>query len=89
MRGAQTGANMNVTSVTQVIFEHEGVFIHPSSDEDGIEQDLLISGTLRIVDKVNKMSKITFFCLLFALHQSHISDRSSTFIINSSADCVE
>lgn len=37
----------------QVIFEHEGVFIHPASDEDGIEQDLLISGSLRIVDKVN------------------------------------
>lgn len=37
----------------QVIFEHEGVFIHPSSDEDGIEQDLLVSGSLRIVDKVS------------------------------------
>lgn len=37
----------------QVIFEHEGVFIHPGSDEDGIEQDLLTSGSLRIVDKVN------------------------------------
>lgn len=36
----------------QVIFEHEGVFIHPGSDEDGIEQDLIISGSLRIVDKV-------------------------------------
>lgn len=36
----------------QVVFEHEGVFIHPGSDEDGIEQDLLISGSLRIVDKV-------------------------------------
>lgn len=35
----------------KVIFEHEGVFIQPSSDEDGIEQDLLIPGSLRIVDK--------------------------------------
>lgn len=39
-------------SVSQVIFEHEGVFIHPSSEEDGLEPDLLVSGTLRIVDKV-------------------------------------
>ncbi|KAK2842860.1 hypothetical protein Q5P01_013060 [Channa striata] len=38
-------------SVYKVIFEHEGVFIHPSSDEEGIEQDLLISGSLRILDK--------------------------------------
>lgn len=37
----------------QVIIEHEGVFIHPGSDGDGLEQDLLISGSLRIVDKVN------------------------------------
>lgn len=34
-----------------MIFEHEGVFIHPSSEEDGLETDLLVSGTLRIVDK--------------------------------------
>ncbi|XP_039989017.1 TBC1 domain family member 15 isoform X2 [Xiphias gladius] len=38
-------------TLQSVIYEHEGVFIHPSSDEDGIEQDLLISGSLRIVDK--------------------------------------
>lgn len=37
----------------QVIFEHEGVFIHPGSDEDGIDQDLMISGSLRIVEKVS------------------------------------
>uniref|UniRef100_A0A3B3Z830 TBC1 domain family member 15 n=1 Tax=Periophthalmus magnuspinnatus TaxID=409849 RepID=A0A3B3Z830_9GOBI len=37
--------------VFQVIFEHEGVFIHPSSDDDGIDPDLLISGSLRLVDK--------------------------------------
>ncbi|XP_039989019.1 TBC1 domain family member 15 isoform X4 [Xiphias gladius] len=42
---------MAAESVQKVIYEHEGVFIHPSSDEDGIEQDLLISGSLRIVDK--------------------------------------
>ncbi|XP_074489394.1 TBC1 domain family member 15 isoform X2 [Sebastes fasciatus] len=42
---------MATESPLKVIFEHEGVFIHPSSDEDGLEQDLLISGSLRIVDK--------------------------------------
>ncbi|XP_029009431.1 TBC1 domain family member 15 [Betta splendens] len=42
---------MAADSVYKVIFEHEGVFIHPSSDEDGIEQDLLVSGSLRIIDK--------------------------------------
>uniref|UniRef100_A0A3B4YZB4 Uncharacterized protein n=1 Tax=Stegastes partitus TaxID=144197 RepID=A0A3B4YZB4_9TELE len=34
-----------------VIFEHDGVFIHPSGDEDGLDQDLLVSGCLRILDK--------------------------------------
>lgn len=38
-------------TLLQVIFEHEGVFIHPNSDEDGLDQDLLISGALRLVDK--------------------------------------
>ncbi|KAI3370562.1 hypothetical protein L3Q82_007072 [Scortum barcoo] len=38
-----------------VVFEHEGVFIHPSSDDDGCDQDLLISGSLRIVDKDAEM----------------------------------
>uniref|UniRef100_A0A671YDI2 TBC1 domain family, member 15 n=1 Tax=Sparus aurata TaxID=8175 RepID=A0A671YDI2_SPAAU len=42
----------NILSVTQVLFEHEGVFIHPGSEDEGSEQDLLISGSLRIVDKV-------------------------------------
>ncbi|XP_041795199.1 TBC1 domain family member 15 isoform X1 [Chelmon rostratus] len=42
---------MAADSLVKVIFEQDGVFIHPSSDEDGIEQDLLISGSLRIVDK--------------------------------------
>lgn len=52
--------NCCVMSVSQVIFEHEGVFIHPSSDEDGVEQDLLISGTLRIVDKVTALSHVSW-----------------------------
>ncbi|XP_049929039.1 TBC1 domain family member 15 isoform X1 [Epinephelus moara] len=42
---------MAADSAPKVLFELEGVFIHPSSDEDGIEQDLLVSGSLRIVDK--------------------------------------
>ncbi|XP_059191716.1 TBC1 domain family member 15 isoform X2 [Centropristis striata] len=42
---------MAADCVSKVIFEHEGVFIHPGSDEDGIEQDILISGSLRIVEK--------------------------------------
>uniref|UniRef100_A0A6Q2WW72 TBC1 domain family member 15 n=1 Tax=Esox lucius TaxID=8010 RepID=A0A6Q2WW72_ESOLU len=33
-----------------VLFEHEGVFIH-SNSEDSEEQDLLVSGFLRIIDK--------------------------------------
>ncbi|CDQ60646.1 unnamed protein product [Oncorhynchus mykiss] len=33
----------------QVLFEHEGVFIH--SNEDGEEPDLLVSGFLRLIDK--------------------------------------
>lgn len=41
---------MAAEPVQKVLFEHDGVFIHPRSDEDAIEQDLL-SGSLRIVDK--------------------------------------
>ncbi|XP_029991418.1 TBC1 domain family member 15 [Sphaeramia orbicularis] len=38
--------------LVKIIYEHEGVFIHPSSDDDdGLEQDLLVSGSLRILDK--------------------------------------
>ncbi|XP_062403517.1 TBC1 domain family member 15 isoform X1 [Sardina pilchardus] len=33
-----------------VLFEHEGVFVHSSTD-DGDDQDLLISGFLRVLDK--------------------------------------
>lgn len=50
---------INILSVSQVIFEHEGVFIHPSSEEEGVEPDLLISGTLRIVDKVTLLGYFT------------------------------
>ncbi|XP_062277224.1 TBC1 domain family member 15 [Scomber scombrus] len=46
---------MAADSAPKVIFEHEGVFIQPSSDEDGIEQDLLFSGSLRIVDKYGEI----------------------------------
>ncbi|XP_068579241.1 TBC1 domain family member 15 isoform X2 [Cebidichthys violaceus] len=42
---------MAADSLLKVIFEHEGVFIHPSGDEDAGEQDVLVSGSLRIVDK--------------------------------------
>ncbi|XP_034443027.1 TBC1 domain family member 15 isoform X1 [Hippoglossus hippoglossus] len=42
---------MAADSVQKVLSEHEGVFIHPSSEEDAIELDLLVSGSLRIVDK--------------------------------------
>ncbi|XP_061578270.1 TBC1 domain family member 15 [Cololabis saira] len=38
-------------SVVKVIVEHEGVFIHPSGDEGCIDQDLLVTGSLRIIDK--------------------------------------
>lgn len=55
-----TGANC---VVTQVIFEHEGVFIHPGSDEDGFEQDLIISGSLRIVDKVKRLYIMSVCCV--------------------------
>ncbi|XP_028285886.1 TBC1 domain family member 15 [Parambassis ranga] len=42
---------MAAESVPKVIFEHEGVFLHPGSDEEGTEQDLLVSGSLRILEK--------------------------------------
>ncbi|CAL1594804.1 unnamed protein product [Knipowitschia caucasica] len=42
-------------SLHQVIFEHDGVFIHPSSEEEELDQDLLISGTLRLMDKDAEM----------------------------------
>lgn len=54
----------------QVIFEHEGVFIHPGSDEEGIEQDLIISGSLRIVDKVR---------LVFLFYGAFLVSRMSSF----------
>ncbi|XP_023140737.1 TBC1 domain family member 15 [Amphiprion ocellaris] len=42
---------MAADSVLKVVFEHDGVFVHPSDDEDGVDQDLLVSGSLRILDK--------------------------------------
>ncbi|XP_047452999.1 TBC1 domain family member 15 [Mugil cephalus] len=42
--------NMAAESAVKVIYEHEGVFIHPNGDGDGTEPDLL-SGSLRILDK--------------------------------------
>uniref|UniRef100_A0A3Q3JZX1 TBC1 domain family member 15 n=1 Tax=Monopterus albus TaxID=43700 RepID=A0A3Q3JZX1_MONAL len=47
----QTVDNMAAGSVHKVIFEHQGVFIQLSSDEEAIEQDLLISGSLQVIDK--------------------------------------
>uniref|UniRef100_A0A8C6PIL0 TBC1 domain family member 15 n=1 Tax=Nothobranchius furzeri TaxID=105023 RepID=A0A8C6PIL0_NOTFU len=41
--------------VSQVIFEHEGVFIHPNTEEEGTEPDLLVSGSLRILEKVRQL----------------------------------
>lgn len=37
----------------QVVFELEGVFVHPSGDEEDTEEDFLVCGSLRIVEKVN------------------------------------
>ncbi|XP_037539232.1 TBC1 domain family member 15 [Nematolebias whitei] len=42
---------MAADSVLKVIFELDGVFIHPNADEGGTDQDLLLSGSLRVVDK--------------------------------------
>ncbi|KAM9753994.1 TBC1 domain family member 15 [Menidia menidia] len=42
---------MAAESVPKVVFEHEGVFVHPSGEEEGLEPDLLVSGSLRILDK--------------------------------------
>ncbi|KAM9377226.1 TBC1 domain family member 15 [Pholidichthys leucotaenia] len=42
---------MSEEAELKVIFEHEGVFIHPSSDEEGPDQDLLVSGSLRVLER--------------------------------------
>ncbi|CAJ1055776.1 TBC1 domain family member 15 [Xyrichtys novacula] len=42
---------MAADSLVKVLFEHEGVFIHPGSEDQGLEPDLLVSGSLRIIDK--------------------------------------
>uniref|UniRef100_A0A8C7KMS2 TBC1 domain family member 15 n=1 Tax=Oncorhynchus kisutch TaxID=8019 RepID=A0A8C7KMS2_ONCKI len=41
---------MSADTPPKVLFEHEGVFIH-SNTEDSEDQDLLVSGFLRIIDK--------------------------------------
>lgn len=56
--------------VMQVVFEHEGVFIHSSSDES--EDQDLISGFLRIVEKVWGFSVVVFFFFLSLLMVLHI-----------------
>lgn len=40
-----------MAELLKVIFEHEGIFLHPSPDEGGLDQDLLVSGSLRILEK--------------------------------------
>ncbi|XP_012723076.3 TBC1 domain family member 15 [Fundulus heteroclitus] len=40
-----------MAELLKVIFEHDGIFLHPSPDEGGPEQDLLVSGTLRVLEK--------------------------------------
>ncbi|XP_054881576.1 TBC1 domain family member 15 [Poeciliopsis prolifica] len=40
-----------MAELLKVIFEHEGIFLHPSPDEGSPDQDLLVSGSLRIIDK--------------------------------------
>ncbi|XP_054632625.1 TBC1 domain family member 15 isoform X2 [Dunckerocampus dactyliophorus] len=35
----------------KVLFEHDGVFIHPSGDEIVVEQDVLVCGSLQLVEK--------------------------------------
>nr|XP_029523325.1 TBC1 domain family member 15-like [Oncorhynchus nerka] len=42
--------DMSADTPPKVLFEHEGVFIH-SNTEDSEDQDLLVSGFLRIIDK--------------------------------------
>ncbi|XP_027892241.1 TBC1 domain family member 15 [Xiphophorus couchianus] len=40
-----------MAELLKVIFEHEGIFLHPSPDEGSPDQDLLVSGSLRIIEK--------------------------------------
>ncbi|XP_056272024.1 TBC1 domain family member 15 isoform X2 [Pseudoliparis swirei] len=44
---------MAADSLLKVVFEHEGVFIHPASDGGG--PDALVSGCLRVVDKESEV----------------------------------
>ncbi|MED6263403.1 hypothetical protein CHARACLAT_004227 [Characodon lateralis] len=40
-----------MAELLKVIFEHDGIFLHPSPDEGSLDQDLLVSGFLRILEK--------------------------------------
>ncbi|XP_051917092.1 TBC1 domain family member 15 isoform X1 [Hippocampus zosterae] len=42
---------MAAESSVKVLFELEGVFVHPSGDEEDTEEDFLVCGSLRIVEK--------------------------------------
>ncbi|XP_037109472.1 TBC1 domain family member 15 [Syngnathus acus] len=42
---------MAAESSAKVLFEHEGVFMHPCCDEKDKEEDFLVCGSLRIVEK--------------------------------------
>lgn len=53
-------ANVNgFVFIFQVVFEHDGVFIHPSDDSDSVEPYLLVSGSLRIMDKVSCITVVS------------------------------
>ncbi|XP_028304809.1 TBC1 domain family member 15 isoform X3 [Gouania willdenowi] len=52
----------------KVIFEHDGVFLHPTSDDDeeddedeGVDRDLLVSGILRILQRVKDSEVVVEF----------------------------
>ncbi|XP_007542420.1 TBC1 domain family member 15 [Poecilia formosa] len=40
-----------MAELLKVIFDHEGIFLHPTPDEGSPDQDLLVSGSLRIIEK--------------------------------------
>ncbi|XP_047236874.1 TBC1 domain family member 15 isoform X1 [Girardinichthys multiradiatus] len=40
-----------MAELLKVIFEHDGIFLHPNPEEGSLDQDLLVSGFLRILEK--------------------------------------
>ncbi|MEQ2177882.1 hypothetical protein GOODEAATRI_008285 [Goodea atripinnis] len=48
---SRSGLSLTDLCPLQVIFEHDGIFLHPSPDEGSLDQDLLVSGFLRILEK--------------------------------------